>query len=190
VSLCGLIFCALTCFDLSFSSPDYKCCVFIHSLLTTMTHIQLFLRLCSISLLCLVRVYFPPVLSHPTLCTLCPNLQESELDSNKQSDSPSEEDPVTPRPISTRENPKYQLLLNNELKTNGLSGRDSNGLGGVGSSGEKSPMLSRWETSRLGVNNYRGSLESLTSRDWDTGSDRVGEADFAQGCVCDSAQGD
>ncbi|KAM4528276.1 uncharacterized protein PAE49_000206 [Odontesthes bonariensis] len=102
---------------------------------------------------------------------------ESELDFNKQSDSPSEEDPITARPISTRENPKYQLFLNNELKTNGLSGRDSDGLGGVGSHGEKSPRLSRWETSRLGANNYRGSLESLTSRDWDTGSDRVGVID-------------
>ncbi|XP_072228007.1 uncharacterized protein [Leuresthes tenuis] len=105
------------------------------------------------------------------------NNMESELDSNKQPDSPSEEDLITPRPISTRENPKYQLFLNNELKTNGLSGRDSDGLGGVGSSGEKSPMLSRWETSRLGVNNYRGSLESLTSRDWDTGSDRLAAID-------------
>lgn len=33
----------------------------------------------------------------------------------------------------------------------------------------------------MGMNHYRGSLESLASRDWDTGSDRVGERSV---CVC------
>ncbi|XP_061589197.1 putative leucine-rich repeat-containing protein DDB_G0290503 [Cololabis saira] len=98
---------------------------------------------------------------------------ESELDSSKHSDSPSEEDPSTPK-VSTSQNPKYQLCLTNELKTNGLSGRD---LDGPGRSGSVSPRMSRWETSRVGANNYRGSLESLTSRDWDTGSDRAGVID-------------
>ncbi|KAM4720610.1 uncharacterized protein FYW61_015965 [Anableps anableps] len=102
---------------------------------------------------------------------------ESEVDSNKQSDSPSEEEPSTPRAAAATQNPKYQLLMNHELKTNGLSSREANGPGGGGSVGEKSPRLSRWETTRLGTNNFRGSLESLASRDWDTGSDRVSVID-------------
>ncbi|XP_043952694.1 myosin-9 isoform X1 [Gambusia affinis] len=97
---------------------------------------------------------------------------ESEVDSNKQSDSPSEEEPSTPRATIVAQNPKYQLLLNHDLKTNGLSSREANGPGGGGSIGDKSPRLSRWETTRLGTNNFRGSLESLASRDWDTGTDR------------------
>ncbi|CAG5867057.1 unnamed protein product [Menidia menidia] len=96
---------------------------------------------------------------------------ESELDLNKQSDSPSEEEPTTPKAPVTQ-SPKYQLFMNSDLKPNGFSGRDANGLGSTGSTGENSPRLSRWESNRLGVNNFRGSLESLTSRDWDTGSDR------------------
>lgn len=112
-----------------------------------------------------------------------PLLQESEFDSTKQSDSPTEEEPTTPKAVSTSQNPKYQLFLNNDLKTNGLSGRDTDGLGSNVSVGENGPRLSRWETSRLGMNHYRGSLESLASRDWDTMSDRVGEADHAF-CVC------
>ncbi|XP_032426394.1 cingulin-like protein 1 isoform X3 [Xiphophorus hellerii] len=102
---------------------------------------------------------------------------ESEVDSSKQSDSPSEEEPSTPRATMVTQNPKYQLLLNHDLKTNGLSSRESNGPGGGGSIGDKSPRLSRWETTRLGTNNFRGSLESLASRDWDTGSDRTGIVD-------------
>ncbi|XP_041826558.1 cingulin-like protein 1 [Melanotaenia boesemani] len=102
---------------------------------------------------------------------------ESELDLNKQTDSQSEEDPSTPRAVSTSQNPKYQLFLNNELRTNGSGGRDVNGSGGGGSVGGNSPRLARWETTRLGANNYQGSLESLASRDWDTGSDRLGIID-------------
>ncbi|XP_043952696.1 myosin-3 isoform X3 [Gambusia affinis] len=102
---------------------------------------------------------------------------ESEVDSNKQSDSPSEEEPSTPRATIVAQNPKYQLLLNHDLKTNGLSSREANGPGGGGSIGDKSPRLSRWETTRLGTNNFRGSLESLASRDWDTGTDRTGVVD-------------
>lgn len=120
-------------------------------------------------------------------------LQESEVDSNKQSDSPSEEEPSTPRATIVTQNPKYQLLMNHELKTNGLSSREPNGPGGGGSVGDKSPRLPRWETTRVGTNNFRGSLESLASRDWDTGSDRVGEEDLALSvCVCvrDSALAD
>ncbi|XP_067429895.1 myosin-14 isoform X2 [Thunnus thynnus] len=97
---------------------------------------------------------------------------ESELDSNKQLDSPSEEEPSTPKLAPTTQNPKYQLFLNNELKTNGLSSRDADGPGSSGSVGESSPRPARWETSRLGTNHFRGSLESLASRDWDTMSDR------------------
>lgn len=103
---------------------------------------------------------------------------ESEVDSNKQSDSPSEEEPSTPRATTVTQNPKYQLLMNHELKTNGLSSREPNGPGGGGGSvGDRSPRLSRWETTRVGTNNFRGSLESLASRDWDTGSDRTGIID-------------
>ncbi|XP_073334758.1 uncharacterized protein [Pagrus major] len=98
---------------------------------------------------------------------------ESEFDSNKHS----EEEPTTPRIVLTSQNPKYQLLLNNEMKTNGVSGRDADGPGGGGSVGENGPRLPRWETSKLGMNNYRGSLESLASRDWDTMSDRLGVVD-------------
>nr|XP_046232037.1 cingulin-like isoform X4 [Scatophagus argus] len=104
------------------------------------------------------------------------NNMESEFDSSKQSDSPLEEEPSTPRSVTTRENPKYQLFLSNDIKTNGVSGRDADGSGGSGSVGENSPSLARRDTTRLGMNNYQGSLESLASRDWDT-SDRLGVVD-------------
>ncbi|XP_038589743.1 cingulin-like protein 1 isoform X3 [Micropterus salmoides] len=105
------------------------------------------------------------------------NNMESEFDSNKHLDSPSEEEPTTPRIMTTSQNPKYQLYLSNEMKTNGVSGRDADGLGGTGSVGENGPKLARWETTRLGLNHYRGSLESLASRDWDNSSDRYGVVD-------------
>ncbi|XP_069562550.1 myosin heavy chain, embryonic smooth muscle isoform [Brachyistius frenatus] len=105
------------------------------------------------------------------------NNMESEFDSNKQLDSPSEEELSTPRVVSSSQNPKYQLFLSNELKTNGLSGRDADGPGGGGSVGENGPKLAPLETNRLGLNHYRGSLESLASRDWDTMSDRLGVID-------------
>lgn len=111
-------------------------------------------------------------------------LQESEFDSNKQPDSPSEEDPTTPQAEPTSQNPKYELYLNNGSKTNGVSGRDADGPGGGGGTvGENGPRPTRWESNRLGPNHYRGSLESLASRDWDSTSDRVGEADRGL-CVC------
>lgn len=103
-------------------------------------------------------------------------LQESEFDVNKQPDSPSEEEPITPKPVISQ-NPKYQLLLNSEMTTNGVSSRDVDGPGVSGSVGENGTRP-RWETTRVGPNHYRGSLESLASRDWDTPSDRVGE----EGC--------
>ncbi|KAM6975846.1 uncharacterized protein LKV04_015103 [Tautogolabrus adspersus] len=99
---------------------------------------------------------------------------ESEFDTNKQPESLSEDEPTTPRPASTSQNPKYQLFLNNEMKTNGVGGRDANSPGGGGPMGENGPRLARWETSRLGNNHFRGSLECLASRDWDNSSDRVG----------------
>uniref|UniRef100_A0A672GSW6 Myosin tail domain-containing protein n=2 Tax=Salarias fasciatus TaxID=181472 RepID=A0A672GSW6_SALFA len=99
------------------------------------------------------------------------NNMESELDSSKQMDSPSEEEPSTPKAGPSTHNPKYQLFLNNEMKTNGLSGgSDTNGPGGGGSVAENGTK--RWENNRPGANSYKGSLESLTSKDWDTMSDK------------------
>uniref|UniRef100_A0A3P9I3R9 Myosin tail domain-containing protein n=1 Tax=Oryzias latipes TaxID=8090 RepID=A0A3P9I3R9_ORYLA len=100
---------------------------------------------------------------------------EPELDQNRHPDSPSEEGLSTPRAASSSESPKFHTYTNNEPGINGVSGRDEDG--GRGSVGEKSPRLPRWETTRLGLNHYRGSLESLASRDWDTGPDRVGFTD-------------
>ncbi|KAI3361928.1 hypothetical protein L3Q82_012276, partial [Scortum barcoo] len=101
---------------------------------------------------------------------------ESEFDSNKQPDSPSEEEPSTPRPVVSQ-NPKYQLFLSNEMRTNGVSSKDTDGPGVGGSVGENGPRLTSWETTRLGLNHFKGSLESLASRDWDTTSDRLGVVD-------------
>ncbi|CAG00970.1 unnamed protein product [Tetraodon nigroviridis] len=98
---------------------------------------------------------------------------ESEMDLNKQPDSLSEEEPSTPRIVSASQNPKYQLFLSNDIKTNGESGKDADGPGGGESLRENGPKLARWETNRVGLNHYRGSLESLASRDLDASSDRV-----------------
>lgn len=95
------------------------------------------------------------------------------MDLNKQPDSLSEEEPSTPRIVSASQNPKYQLFLSNDIKTNGESGKDADGPGGGELLGENGPKLARWETTRVGLNHYRGSLESLTSRDLDVNSDRV-----------------
>lgn len=131
---------------------------------------------------CLYADWFHPLRQiHPGFSFLIfhlLSLQESELDSHKQLDSPSEEEPSTPKATIISQNPKYQLYLNNDLKTNGFSGRDADGPGsGGGSIGENGPRMSRWETTRIGANHYKGSLECLASRDWDTMSDRVGDSD-------------
>ncbi|KAM7393296.1 hypothetical protein PAMA_008104 [Pampus argenteus] len=102
---------------------------------------------------------------------------ESELDLNKQLDSPSEDEPATPRAMQTSQNPKYQLFLSYDPKSNGLSSKDTDGPGGGRLVGENGPRLSRWEPSRLGMKHVRGSLESLASRDCDTMSDRGGPVD-------------
>lgn len=100
------------------------------------------------------------------------------MDSNRQPDSPYDEDPVTPRPVTASQNPKYQLFLSNDLKSNGVSGKDADGPGGGGSLGENSPTrLPPWETKRLAV--HRGSSESLASRDLDSATDRVGDVGAA-----------
>lgn len=104
-------------------------------------------------------------------------LQEPEMDSNKQTDSPSEDEPSTPSVLSVRQNPKYQLFLSNDVKTNGESRRDTDGPGGNGSLGENDTKLSSWETTRVVPNHYRGSMESLASQDLEAVSDRVGEVE-------------
>ncbi|XP_008322532.1 EH domain-containing and endocytosis protein 1 isoform X2 [Cynoglossus semilaevis] len=101
---------------------------------------------------------------------------ESELD--KQPDSPTLEEPSTPRVLSINQNPKYQLFLSNELRTNGVSSnREAEAPVVSAPMAENGPKMSRWDNTRLGPNHYKGSLESLTSRDWDTTSDRLGVVD-------------
>lgn len=100
------------------------------------------------------------------------------MDSNRQPDSPSEDEPVTPRPVMASQNPKYQLFLSNDLKSNGVSGKDADGPRGGGSLGENgASKLPPWETKRLAV--HRGSSESLASRDLDSATDRVGDVGAA-----------
>ncbi|XP_068191513.1 myosin-11 [Antennarius striatus] len=112
---------------------------------------------------------------------------ESDLDLNRQADSPDDE-PSTPRPVSTNHNPKYQLFLSNEMKSNGISSRDADSPGVGGLLGENGHRVSRWETtigsnigsnigSTIGTNHLRGSMESLSSRDLDSTSDRFGAVD-------------
>ncbi|XP_018611379.1 cingulin-like protein 1 isoform X2 [Scleropages formosus] len=94
------------------------------------------------------------------------NGMESDFDPNKQPESPpSEEEPSHPK---VSQNPKYQLFLGSDVLGN--SSRDPDGT-----TRENGPRNSRWESnsSRSGPNNYRGSLESLASRDWDTMSDKM-----------------
>ncbi|KAJ8338834.1 hypothetical protein SKAU_G00356200 [Synaphobranchus kaupii] len=91
---------------------------------------------------------------------------KSDFDPSKQPESPSFE-VESPNPKVSK-NPKYQLFLGSDVIGNGSRNTD-------GTAGENGARPSRWESgnSRFGVN-YRGSLESLASRDWDTMSDRVG----------------
>ncbi|CAL1569124.1 unnamed protein product [Knipowitschia caucasica] len=97
-------------------------------------------------------------------------IEESKHNSN-------EDEPTTPQLISASPNPKYQLFLNNEVKTNGTSSREQDMSLNSGTAGGENGSRPRWESSRLGLNNYRGSLESLSSRDWDVTSDRGGFMD-------------
>ncbi|XP_029024580.1 cingulin-like protein 1 isoform X2 [Betta splendens] len=91
------------------------------------------------------------------------NNMESEFDSNKRADSPSEETPTTPKPTVTSQNPKYQLFLNNGVNTNGLSGRDADGPGGSGGAEESS--VDQWKLLGPKKEEWNGSLESLLSHD-------------------------
>ncbi|XP_072310781.1 uncharacterized protein [Eucyclogobius newberryi] len=100
------------------------------------------------------------------------------MDSEFGQNSP-EEDPVTPRPLSTAQNPKYQLYLNNDLKSNGSNSREKDMSFSSGPAGAENGPRPRWEGTRLGINNYRGSLESLSSRDWDVMSERGGLLDVS-----------
>lgn len=89
----------------------------------------------------------------------------SELEATESHSSP-----VTPKPLSVQ-NPKYQLFLNNDVKTNGTSSKDQDLSFSIQADSENGAKP-HWESSKLGLNNYRGSLESLTSREWDPSSDK------------------
>ncbi|XP_051534094.1 cingulin-like protein 1 isoform X2 [Myxocyprinus asiaticus] len=92
--------------------------------------------------------------------------QETSMHSNYNDDkqhvsTPSEDEPTTPR---IRPNPKYQLFLG----SNGTSGSN-------GSVGESGPTSGGTNGNLLRLNStMRGSMESLSSRDWDSMSDRTG----------------
>ncbi|XP_051960363.1 cingulin-like protein 1 isoform X2 [Xyrauchen texanus] len=92
--------------------------------------------------------------------------QETSMHSNYNGDkqhvnTPSEDEPTTPQ---VRPNPKYQLFLGSN------STRGSNG-----SMGESGPPSNRTNGNLLRLNStMRGSMESLSSRDWDSMSDRMG----------------
>ncbi|XP_058614743.1 cingulin-like protein 1 isoform X1 [Onychostoma macrolepis] len=90
----------------------------------------------------------------------------SNLNGEKQHSSPqSEDEPTTPK---IRPNPKYQLYLGSN-GSNGTSG--SNGSVGDGSG----PPGGGSNGNLLRVSSViRGSMESLSSRDWDSMSDKVG----------------
>ncbi|KAJ8286670.1 hypothetical protein GJAV_G00041810 [Gymnothorax javanicus] len=93
------------------------------------------------------------------------NNTESDFDPSKQPESPAFDEPTTPKP---GENPKYQLFLNSDPIGN--SSRNTEGT--VKENGTRTYRRES-NSSRIGTN-FRGSLESLTSRDWDSMSDRVG----------------
>lgn len=121
----------------------------------------------------------------PGLCNaFFPNLvflQESEFDSNKRADSLSEGSPALPKGTSTSHNPKYQLFLSNEVKTNGLSSRDADGPGGSGGVGGNS--VDQWKSTEPKQDEWRGSTELLLLQDgsW---PDRIGEVNELHVCVC------
>ncbi|XP_067232862.1 myosin heavy chain, embryonic smooth muscle isoform-like isoform X1 [Chanodichthys erythropterus] len=87
----------------------------------------------------------------------------SHYNGEKQHSSPqSDDEPSTPK---ARPNPKYQLFLgsNGSVASNGSVG-DSGGPVGGGTNGNLVRISSA----------MRGSMESLSSRDWDSMSDRMG----------------
>lgn len=80
---------------------------------------------------------------------------------------------MTPRSLVPRQNPKYQLFLNNDIKSNGIDGTDADGPGGGGAAEENGSAQAH----------FQGSTESLSSRECDTVPDRVG--DMGRGlCLC------
>ncbi|KAL1253490.1 hypothetical protein QQF64_018183 [Cirrhinus molitorella] len=90
----------------------------------------------------------------------------SSLNGDKQHRAPqSEDEPTTPK---IRTNPKYQLYLgsNGTSSSNGSVG-DGSGPPGGGTNGNHGNLL---RVSSI----IRGSMESLSSRDWDSMSDRTG----------------
>ncbi|MFT7815375.1 cingulin-like protein 1 isoform X1 [Arapaima gigas] len=91
---------------------------------------------------------------------------ETDFDPNKQPESPPSEEEPSRAKVS--QNPKYQLFLGSDTIGNGSKDAD-------GTTRENGPRNSRWESnsSKFGSTNYRGSLESLASRDWDTMSDKM-----------------
>ncbi|XP_062409976.1 cingulin isoform X3 [Sardina pilchardus] len=87
---------------------------------------------------------------------------ESSFDSNKQPGSPSSTEDEAAPGVKPAQNPKYQLYMSGDPLGNGTRDPDrlarENGLRAA---------------SHLEGGSYRGSTESLHSRDWDITSDRV-----------------
>lgn len=114
----------------------------------------------------MIRVDFggsvPQTPTLPSLTPLSFLTQHSHYNGEKQHSSPqSDDEPSTPK---ARPNPKYQLFLgsNGSVASNGSVG-DGGGPVGGGTNGNLTRISSA----------MRGSMESLSSRDWDSMSDRV-----------------
>ncbi|TRY97125.1 hypothetical protein DNTS_032784 [Danionella cerebrum] len=121
-----------------------------------------------------VPAAFPDVVVVPVSLSLLP--QSSSCNGPKQH---LEEEPSTPR---SRTNPKYQLYLGSNNgpavsngSKNGSAGSSVGSSGSIGDGGGGSAPIgvSGGNLQRLGLM-YRGSMESLTSRDWESSSDKIG----------------
>ncbi|KAJ8007391.1 hypothetical protein DPEC_G00117020 [Dallia pectoralis] len=95
------------------------------------------------------------------------NNMDLDFDHSKSPESPAFEN-ESAASAKVRQNPKYQLFLSGDMIGNGP--RDTDVTSGAENGFGREPRNSL--ISRLSPN-HRGSLESLTSRDWDNMSDRT-----------------